>query len=57
MYKEKMHIYTYFYQIFYTYFYQIYFAMENEKPSFHETLMVALAAIVMTFFFLKIVFF
>ena len=52
-----MHIYTYFYQIFYTYFYQIYFAMENEKPSFHETLMVALAAIVMTFFFLKIVFF
>ena len=28
----------------------------NEKPSFHEIFMIALAGIVMAFFFLKIVF-
>jgi hypothetical protein len=31
--------------------------MQNEKASFHETLMIAIAAIVMAFFFLKIVVF
>jgi hypothetical protein len=30
--------------------------MSNEKPSFHESLMIAVAAITMTYFFLKIIF-
>jgi hypothetical protein len=31
--------------------------MENDKPSLHETVMIGAAAVMMAFFFLKIVFF
>jgi hypothetical protein len=31
--------------------------MEDEKPSLHEILMIGFAAVLMAFFFLKIVFF
>ena len=30
--------------------------MSNEKPSFHESFMIAVAAIILAYFFLKIVF-